>query len=198
MYPRHEIFIMDLLNWIAAELNLAVTFLCHQPYLGLPSEAEAILSLRLRIVVLAIVGVPTVLLWRCTWREGSSRKHLKTALKVLLIFLQNLMIRERHQTKLNLPIRIKQNKIMVTYAPPPHDGFPRNLAVTFKSSTISRIACLTGLRSPIWLSFPPSPSSSDTFTFVGYNQDKVSVQIDCKKLKPTSYRLQPTHQLDCN
>merc|ERR1711984_34350 len=40
--------------------------------------------------------------------------------------------------------------------------------------------------------------SLDTFTFVGYTQHKVSVQIDCKKLKPTSYRLQPTHQLGCN
>ena len=37
-----------------------------------------------------------------------------------------------------------------------------------------------------------------TFTFVGYNQDKVSVQIDCNQLKPTSDRLQPTHQLNCN
>ena len=37
-----------------------------------------------------------------------------------------------------------------------------------------------------------------TFTFVGFNQYKVSVQIDCNQLKPTSDRLQPTHQLNCN
>ena len=46
---------------------------------------------------------------------------------------------------------------------------------------------LAGLKSVIWLSFLLLPPFfQDTFTFVGYIQDKVSVQIDCNQLKPTS------------